>query len=64
MSDEIQKVYVQAAVEVTDKFLHISRSVYGLFTDKNILNPLNQSGHERSRHRLGMGWTNVHPVDK
>lgn len=32
MSDEIQKVYVQAAVEVTDKFLHISRSVHGLFT--------------------------------
>ena len=25
---------------------------------------LNQSGHERSRHRLGMGLTNVPPADK
>ena len=24
----------------------------------------NQSTHERNRHRLGMGWTNVHPADK
>ena len=25
---------------------------------------INQSRHERSRHRLGMGWTNVHPTGK
>ena len=25
---------------------------------------LNQFGHKRYRHRLDMGWTNVHPADK
>ena len=25
---------------------------------------VNQSGNERSRHGLGMGWTNVHLADK
>ena len=25
---------------------------------------VNQFGHKRCRHRLGMGWTNVHPAGK
>ena len=28
------------------------------------INNFNQSRHERSRHRLGMGWTNVLPAGK
>ena len=32
--------------------------------DSNKIIILKQSRHERSRHRLGMGWTNVHAADR
>ena len=38
--------------------------VQSLRCELQVIVLFNQSRHERSRHRLGMGWTNVHPDEK